>query len=119
MAYKKPTKEIIQFAEDFSNNYLSQKPDIYYSGKNGKGKYKIEYLEKDQIVKRNFSIGEISNTMIFTREKLLPYPKDFVFFMVIWLWFHIDNFKDYITTDRYAFNTISPQEDLKNQFLFQ
>ncbi len=105
-----PDKELLVFAKDFSENYLTQKCDTYYSGNSGNGKYVIEYLEHNESRdKRNFSVGMSSGNMVFSKNELIKYSKNFVFYMILWMKAHkdvIDNRNDerniFEETDKHA-----------------
>lgn len=111
-----PDKELIQFATDFSNNYLKMKPDIYNSKPSG-GKYTIDYQKTDDPFKqkRNFSFAH-SWIMVFSKDKLIAYNKNFVFYMVLWLTIMSDidklqNGKDYVFSTEAKELTIQEQSD--------
>ncbi len=120
-----PSKELITFATDFSENYLTQKPDFYRSGKNGNGKYTIDYISENpkdpKVGRRNFSVGEMSKNFIFSKDELSKYSKNFVFYMVIWMAVHIDNFELYEETDvhalKYYLSTNRSKKDMILGFL--
>jgi hypothetical protein len=107
--FLKPTKELIEFAEGFSENYLTQKADVYHSGKGGKGKYVIEYQKADSHPgKQNFSYGLTSGTFVFSKNELVKYSKNYVFFMVIWLGMFGEVFK---LKQEYSDNLLIPKAD--------
>lgn len=111
-----PDAELIQFATDFSENYRTQKTDIYYSKFSG-GKYRIDYQKEDNMFgKRNFSWGHTTGNFIFSKDQLITYNKNFVFYMVIWLWifgeiWKLQSGKDYVFSDVPKELTIYEQAD--------
>ncbi len=121
----KPSKELITFAIDFSENYLTQKPGIYRSGRMGNGKYTINYLTKSpkhpSSEPRNFSVGAISKDFILSKYELSKYSKNFVFYAIIWMAVHMDNLAAYEETDlhalKYYISTKRPMKDIILGFL--
>lgn len=103
------TKELIQFAEEFSENYKLLSCGRY---KSSKGRYEISYLKtlytsplygKKKIVNTPIRVNAQTNVMEFNKPKLKSskYTKDFIFLFVIWCYCITKTF-DYEEADKIA-----------------
>ncbi len=115
--------ELILIATWFSENYLILPPSSYYYGSSGrKRKYMIIYQEHDpkenHIRPKNFDVK--NDSFVMSKDKLINYPKDFVFYMVIWMGLHIYNFNNQEITDelamKYYLTTNRPLEPILSGF---
>lgn len=94
-------KDLIEFAETFSENYFLYPVDFYYSADK---KHTIDYQNSDVFGsgKRNFSVGLTSGDFIFSKDKLIDFNKNFVYYMVIWLAIHKKLPGEYEVADGWA-----------------
>ncbi len=119
---KKPTREYLDFINGFVKHFdtptdfkpKGKTPIVITSGKVGGGKYTIEYFDRipddktgifiDVDIRVGMNTGKIqvSKKLLIKRE----YPKEYIFFILIWCWYKFEGNKPRKATDGTIFKLL-------------